>query len=75
MCVQSKGNLHKNRQLCSCVIVHVSFPRCYVFLCACGNGKLLLQCAIQEAQALNTPDTLAVLTVLQTFSAKHHFDR
>lgn len=49
--------------------------RCFVFLCSCGNGKLLLQCALLEAQTLNTPETLAVLSTLQTFADEHNFER
>ncbi len=45
--------------------------RCYVFLCACGNGNLLLQCAIQESLTLDTPETSAVLNALQIFSDKN----
>ena len=56
------------------LLLHV-FYRCYVFLCACGNGKLLLQCALLEAQTLNAPETLAVLSALKTFAEKHQYAR
>jgi len=47
--------------------------RCYVFLCACGNGKLLLQCAAQEAKCLPSPETLSVLKALQIYTDKCGF--
>ena len=47
--------------------------RCYAFLCVCGNGKLLLQCASQEAQSLPSPEALGVLEALHVFSDRCGF--
>ena len=50
-----------------------------MFLCACGNGQLLLQCASQEAtptadtSAPPSTDTTAVLRALETYTQTHGF--
>ena len=67
--------------VCVCVCVYVRdrhslsllIGRCYLFLCSCGNGKLLLACAMQEAQSLPSAETLAVLKALQIYTTKSGF--
>ena len=51
----------------------IYYIRCYLFLSVCGNGKLLLQCVLEEAASMQAAPTLAVLQVLQTFSQKNGF--
>ena len=48
--------------------------RSYLFLCACGNGKLLVECAMNEANSLtDSSPTLAVLQVLQEYTRRNGF--
>ena len=52
----------------------VRIHRSYLFLCACGNGKLLVECAMNEANSLtDSSSTLAVLQVLQEYTRRNGF--
>ncbi|XP_064384371.1 protein Njmu-R1-like [Halichondria panicea] len=50
-----------------------SLFRCFVFMVSCSNGPLLLRCALQEAQTLSSPDTMAVLEAIKLYTDKHGF--
>ena len=53
---------------------HTHTPRCYVFLCVCGNGDVLLSCAMEEART-NTSEfsSLSVLQALQLYVNRNGF--
>ena len=56
------------------MLIGVVLHRSYLFLCACGNGKLLVECAMNEANSLtDSSSTLAVLKVLQEYTRRNGF--
>lgn len=69
----------KEHNINCCIVAYIqqSFSiiyRSYLFLCVCGNGQLLIDCAINEANSLtDSSSSLAVLKVLQEYSKRNGF--
>ncbi|XP_065903069.1 protein Njmu-R1-like [Dysidea avara] len=53
---------------------YYSLYKSYLFLCVCGNGQLLIDCAINEANSLtDSSSSLSVLKVLQEYTKRNGF--